>query len=178
MNPSEPAILKLISDESTEWYLPSKHVTFTSTTGEPVEPAELHRLDDALLDRGDELPGDRATDDLVVELEAAAALDGLDADERNAELAVPTRLLLVPALGFGGLGDGLAIGNPHVLGLHLDAELSRQLLERDAEVRLAHAPQQRLVCLGVALDADRPGLRRAAGAARWRACPRRPSPSR
>ena len=33
LNPSDPAILKLISDESTEWYLPSKHVTFTSTTG-------------------------------------------------------------------------------------------------------------------------------------------------
>ena len=33
LNPSEPAILKLISEESTEWYLPSKHVTFTSTTG-------------------------------------------------------------------------------------------------------------------------------------------------
>ena len=30
---SDPAILKLISDESTGWYLPSKHVTCTSTTG-------------------------------------------------------------------------------------------------------------------------------------------------
>ena len=33
-----PAILKLISDESTEWYLPSKQVTFTSTTGKPKTP--------------------------------------------------------------------------------------------------------------------------------------------
>ena len=30
---SDPAILKLISDESTGWYLPSKQVTCTSTTG-------------------------------------------------------------------------------------------------------------------------------------------------
>ena len=30
---SEPAILKLISDESTGWYLPSKQATWTSTTG-------------------------------------------------------------------------------------------------------------------------------------------------
>ena len=33
LNPSDPAILKLISDESTGWYLPSKTVTRTSTTG-------------------------------------------------------------------------------------------------------------------------------------------------
>jgi hypothetical protein len=33
--PSDPAILKLISEESTEWYFPSKRVTFTSTTGCP-----------------------------------------------------------------------------------------------------------------------------------------------
>ena len=38
LNASEPAILKLISDESTEWYLPSKHVTCTSTTGKPYTP--------------------------------------------------------------------------------------------------------------------------------------------
>ena len=35
---SEPAILKLISDESTLWYLPSKRVTDTSTTGQPCTP--------------------------------------------------------------------------------------------------------------------------------------------
>ena len=30
---SDPAILKLISDESTGWCLPSRQVTCTSTTG-------------------------------------------------------------------------------------------------------------------------------------------------
>ena len=34
-NPSEPAILKLISEESTEWNLPSNTVARTSTTGNP-----------------------------------------------------------------------------------------------------------------------------------------------
>ena len=38
LKPIEPAILKLISDESTEWYLPSKHSTRTSTTGKPWRP--------------------------------------------------------------------------------------------------------------------------------------------
>ena len=70
LNPSEPAILKLISDESTEWYLPSNTVTLTSTTGIAEHAALLHRLVHALLDRGDELPRDRAADDLVLELEA------------------------------------------------------------------------------------------------------------
>ena len=101
MKPIEPAILKLISDESTEWYLPSKHVTFTSTTGKPNTPPCSIVSCDALLDRGDELAGDRAADDLVDELEAAAALERLDAHERDAELAVTTGLLLVLALGLG-----------------------------------------------------------------------------
>ena len=38
LKPSDPAILKLISEESTEWYLPSKHSTRTSTTGKPWTP--------------------------------------------------------------------------------------------------------------------------------------------
>ena len=69
--------------------------------GEAEHAAVLHRLVHALLDRGDELPRDRAADDLVVELEAAAALERLDADERDAELAVTAGLLLVLALGLG-----------------------------------------------------------------------------
>ena len=95
LNPIEPAILKLISDESTEWYLPSKHVTCTSTTGKPSTPPLLHRLVHALLDRGDELARDGAADDRVDELEAGAALERLDAQERDPELAVAAGLLLV-----------------------------------------------------------------------------------
>ena len=99
--PSEPAILKLISDESTAWNLPSNSVTRTSTTGIAEHAAVLHRLRDALLDRGDELPGDGAADDLVLELEALAPLERLDADDGDAELAVAAGLLLVLALGLG-----------------------------------------------------------------------------
>ena len=69
--------------------------------GEAEHAALLHRLVHALLDRGDELAGDRAADDLVDELEAAAALERLDAHERDAELPVAAGLLLVLALGLG-----------------------------------------------------------------------------
>ena len=116
--------MKLISDESTEWYLPSKHVTSHVDDGEAEHAAVLHRLDDALLHRGDELTGDRAADDLVDELEAAAALERLDPHERHAELPVPAGLLLVLALGLGLVGDRLAVRDLHVLGLDLDAELA------------------------------------------------------
>src|SRR3954449_226528 len=37
-SPIEPAILKLISDESTGGYFPSSQVTLTSTTGKPNTP--------------------------------------------------------------------------------------------------------------------------------------------
>ena len=101
LKPSEPAILKLISEESTGWYLPSKHSTRTSTTGKPCTPPDGHRLLDALLHGGDELAGDGAADDLVDELEAGAAFAGLDAQPRHPELAVAAGLLLVLALGLG-----------------------------------------------------------------------------
>ena len=66
-----------------------------------VGPTAGHGLLDALLHGRDELPGDGAADDLVDELEARASLEGLDAHEGHAELAVAAGLLLVLALGFG-----------------------------------------------------------------------------
>ena len=56
--------------------------------GEAEDAAGGHGLGDALLDRGDELAGDRAADDLVDELEAGAAVERLDPQEGDAELAV------------------------------------------------------------------------------------------
>ena len=71
-----PAILKLISEESTAWNLPSTSVDLHVDDRVAEDAAVLHRLGDALLDRGDELPGDGAADDLVDELEAAARSRG------------------------------------------------------------------------------------------------------
>ena len=122
--------------------------------GEAERAAVLLGLDDALLDRGDEVARDHAADDRVDELVAGAALLRLDAQPRDRELAVTAGLLLELALGLGRAGDRLAVRDAHVFGVDLDAELARQLLERDRQVRLAHAAQHGLVRLGVALDAQ------------------------
>ena len=133
----------------------------------PLETRDLHvddreaerapvllGVDHALLDGGDEVPGDRAADDRVDELVAGAALLRLDPQPRDRELAVPAALLLEPALRFRGSVDRLAIGDVHGVGLDLDAELACELLGRDRQVRLSHAAQHCLMGLGVAFDAQ------------------------
>ena len=80
--------------------------------------AGRHRLLDALFHRRDELAGDRAADDRVDEDEAFATLERLDPQVCDAELAVTAGLLLVLALGLGGLGDRLPVRD-------LDAARSR-----------------------------------------------------
>ena len=59
------------------------------------------RLHDALFDRGYELARNGAAEDLVGELEAAAARQRLHPDLAVAELAVAAALLLVASVGFG-----------------------------------------------------------------------------
>ena len=146
--------MNAISELSTEWCLPSKHVTRTSTTGKPERPAGLLGFGDTLFDCGNEVARDHAADDRVDELVAGAALLRLDAQPRHRELPVAAALLLELALGLGGAGDRLPVGDAHFVGVDLDAELARQLLERDRDVGLAHAVQHGLVRLGVAVDAN------------------------
>ena len=147
--------MKLISDESTLWYLPSKQVTFTSTTGKPNTPPCSIVSTTPFSTAGMNWRGIAPPTIWSTNSKPAPAVERLHPHERDAELAVPAGLLLVLALGLGRAGDRLAVRDLHVLGLDLDAELAVQPLERDAEVRLAHAPQQRLVRLGVALEAQR-----------------------
>ena len=90
-------------------------------------------------------------DDLVDELEAVPALERLDAHEGHPELPVAAGLLLVLALRLRLPGDRLPVGDHHRLGLHLDPELASQPLGDDGEVGLAHAAEQGLVGLVVAL---------------------------
>ena len=65
------------------------------------EDALVQRLAHALLDRGNVLARDDAADDLVDELEAAAARQRLDLEPRVAELAAAAGLLLELALRLG-----------------------------------------------------------------------------
>ena len=109
----------------------------------------LHGLDDALLDRGDEAPRDRAADDGVLELVALAARQRLDLDPAVAELAAAAGLLLVPALGLRLLADGLAVRHLRRVQVDLDAEPALHLVQDDLDVHLAGARDDHLVGLRV-----------------------------
>ena len=119
------------------------------------EVAAQPRFLDALLDGGNELPRDRAAEDLVDELELAAARQRLHADLAVAELAVAAGLLLVPAVRLDARGDRLAIRDARRLEQHFDAEAPLQLRDRDLDVHLALAGEQQLVRLRIALVVDR-----------------------
>ena len=145
----------------------------TSTTGKP--PATLgHGLLDALLHRRDVALRDGAADDLVVELEAAAPLERLDPQHAHGELAVAAGLLLVAALGLGGAGDRLLVGDPQRLGVDVHAEAALQPLDGDGELDLAEPAQQQLAGAGPLDDAGS-GPPRTGGRGRGRACRRRPA---
>ena len=104
---------------------------------------------------GNELPRNRSAEDLVDELEVAAARQRLHPDLAVAELAVAAGLLLVPAVRVGLGGDRLAIGDARRLQVHLDAEAALQLGDGDLDVQLALAGEQQLVRLRIARVADR-----------------------
>ena len=67
------------------------------------------------LDRRDELARDRAAEDVVDELEVAAARQRLELDLAVAELAVAAGLLLVAAVRLGRRRDRLAVGDARQL---------------------------------------------------------------
>src|SRR6185437_4378880 len=118
------------------------------------EHAAFERLLDALLDRLDELLGDRAADDVVLEDEAGAGGAGLDGDLDVAVLAAAAGLADVLALGLGFGADGLAVGDLGLADVGLDAELAHHAVHQDLEVELAHAADDGLAGLGVGVDAE------------------------
>ena len=126
----------------------------------------MPRVLDPLLDRRHELARDRAAEDVVDELEIAAARQRLEPDLAVAELPVAAGLLLVAAVRLGRGGDRLAVRDPRQLQVHLDAEAALQLRDRDLDVRLALAGEQQLLRLRVAVVADASDPLPAAGAAR------------
>ena len=139
-----------------------------------VADAALHLGAHALLDRGDEVAGYGAPDDLVDELEPAALGEGLDLDVAHGVLAVAAGLLDVPAVALRGAAERLAQRHHerHLLDVHRVA--LGQPLDDDVGVGLAHAPDHQLVGLAVVLDTDARDPPRRAGRGPARACPRRP----
>ena len=112
-----------------------------------------HGVADAGFHCGDVRPGNRPPGDGVHELEAAAPGHWLDAHVGHAELTVAAGLLLVLALGIAIAGDGLAIGHPQILGLHLDAH-AIEAGDSQAQMSFAQSPQQGLAGLFAALQAQ------------------------
>src|SRR6516165_10874687 len=92
--------------------------------GKAAKRPVLQVVADADFDRGDELPRHHPAGDLLVELEAGPAGEGLDVDHHVAKLSVPARLLLVPAADLDALPDRLLVGELATLALGLDAVLA------------------------------------------------------
>ncbi|OQA41604.1 MAG: hypothetical protein BWY52_02509 [Chloroflexi bacterium ADurb.Bin325] len=107
----------------------------------------VHRLPDALADRGDELLGDRAAHDLIHELEALAALLRLQLQDDVGILAAAARLPDEALLDLRLAGDGLAIRHlrPADVGLH--AEPAQHPVDQHLQVQLAHPAQHGLAGL-------------------------------
>jgi hypothetical protein len=139
-----------MSDESTEWNLPS-----TSAMWRSADHAVGHRLHDALLDRRDELRRDRAADDLGLEHEPLAVAGGGELDVTDRVLAVPAGLLHVPAVALGRPSDRLAIRDLRGLVHDVDAELLLEPVHLDVQVRLAHPVDHGLVGLLDPIHAER-----------------------
>ena len=95
-----------------------------------------------------------SAEDLVDQLELAAARQRLETDLAVAELAVSAGLFLVAAVGFHALRNGFAIRNARRLEQHFDAEAALQLRDRDLDVHLSLAGEQQLVGLRIALVLD------------------------
>src|SRR6185295_14253790 len=88
------------------------------------EDARLHRLLDPLLDRLDELLGDRAALDDVLEDEVVALFGDLDPDLALAVLAAAARLADEAPVSLRFLRDRLAVGDLGLADVGADVELA------------------------------------------------------
>src|SRR6266851_1635901 len=108
----------------------------------------------ALLDRRDVLARDRATNDLVHELEAASTRERFDLEPAVAILSASARLALVFALRLGLTLDRLLVWDLRRLKFNLYIKFSLELLDRDLDMHLARARQDYLMSLRVAMGLE------------------------
>src|SRR6476646_2020466 len=97
---------------------------------ETAKPSVL----DSLFNCGNELTRNRAAEDVVDELELAAARERLELDLAVAELSVAAGLLLMASMRFGRRRDRFAIRNARKLQVHLDSESPLQFRDRHLDV--------------------------------------------
>ena len=168
--PIDAAVRNAISDESTECDLPSSSSTRTSTTGCPCgpPPASASR---APLDGGDVR---RGTEPPVTESTNSNPSPGGSGESRSCTTAnwpwPPDCFLSLPST-WAEPGDRLAVRDRCRTRRHVHAEHAGEALDRDRDVRVAEAAQDRLVA--GAVDDERRVLRRRAARARPTASRRR-----
>src|SRR5262249_44765923 len=107
---------------------------------------------EALLHARNIFPRHGAADDGVLELETAAAWQGLEAELDARKLAGAARLLLVGVVVFDRLRDGLAEGDLRLADIGLNLELALHAIDDDLEVQLAHSLDDGLAALLVRAD--------------------------
>ncbi len=106
---------------------------------------------DAFLDGREEVPGHSAAHDAIGEFEVLAVVEWLELQQHMSILAGTARLLLVLVLGTGLCGDGLPIGDAWEPEIDLDVRATLHPLDRDLDVRLAHAGDDSLARIGIPL---------------------------
>ena len=139
-----PAILNASSFESTSWKVPSTICHLHVHHRVAGQHAALDGFLDAVNDRRDVFLGNRAADDLVLDLDALAAFVRRELDAGMAVLAATAGLADELAFAFGRLGDGFAIGDLRRAGIGLDLEFAEQAVADDFQVQLAHAGDDEL----------------------------------
>src|SRR5262245_32971912 len=109
---------------------------------------------DAFVDRLDELLGDRASDDLVLEDVAGARLARMEMNLRVTVLTAAAGLLRVLHLAVGGARQRLLVGDLRLADGCLDVELALQAVDDDLEVQLTHSADDRLPGLLIGVHAE------------------------
>src|ERR1039457_2000273 len=119
------------------------------------EDAREGRLTDPLVDRLDELLGNRAARDAVDELVVLALGVRAQPDLGVPVLAPAARLADELALARDVLADRLAVRDLRLAHVRADVELAHHAVDDDLEMELAHPGDDRLVRLLVRVDAER-----------------------
>src|ERR1035437_2478554 len=117
--------------------------------------AALDGFLNAVNDRRDVFPGNRAADDFVFDLDALALLVRLNLDAGVAVLAATAGLADKFTFAIGGLGDGFPISDLRRAGVGVHLEFALEPVANDFQVQLAHACNDELAGFLVVETAER-----------------------
>src|SRR5262249_29900676 len=103
---------------------------------------------------GNIFPRHGSADDGVLELETAAARQGLEPELDARKLASAAGLLLVGVVVLDRLRDGLAEGDLRLADIGLDLELALHAIDHHLEVQFAHSLDDGLAAFLVRADPE------------------------